>query len=311
VSSSSSTTPASSPRNAAAPPSGPPSRSRTIFTWVLLVIWALLLTFGVVAMGNPAWLERLAKEGQQGEVDAFRHLGDNELKKGRHALAIAQYNRALAIRPDQPAVYLNLGIAYLALRDVARGEAALLQASRLETTARMRPFIAMHLGEAAEMQGRQPEAIRFYDQALQEGGRRDLVYQKLGAVYLAQKDYQGAGQAFTKALEAQTDPLLAYEKMLERTQEAAEQDSTLRRWLESGGTRTLSEADWDRYDRESIAIMLSQDREIAKTHNHLGLIAHLLGDRAGAIRHFEQSLAIWPENPDASRNLRILRTGSG
>jgi tetratricopeptide (TPR) repeat protein len=276
-------------------------------TWALLVIWAVLLTFGIVSMGNPDWLEKLARKGQKAEASAFQHLGDNELKKGNNALAIAQYVHALSIRAEQPGVYLNLGIAYLRQGDVVQGEAALRQASRLKPTARMRPFISLNLGEAAEMQHRNAEAIRCYEQALKEGGRPDLVYRKLGAVYLAQKEYARADESFTKALAAQVDPLLPYAKLRERTQEAAEQDTLSRRWMESAGTQTLSEADWQRYDRESIEVMLATDHEIAKTHNHLGLIGHLRGDREGAMRHFEQSQAIWPGNPDATRNLRILR----
>lgn len=94
MSSSSSTAPASPSRGAVVPLGGSASRSRTVVTWALLAIWALLITFGIVAMGNPAWLERLAREGEQGEADAFRHLGDNELKRGKPALAAAQYLRA-------------------------------------------------------------------------------------------------------------------------------------------------------------------------------------------------------------------------
>lgn len=274
---------------------------------MLLVIWAVLLAFGVISMADPEWLETLARKGRDAEADAYKHLGDNELKKGNDALAIAQYMKALSISAEQPDVLLNLGIAYLRRGDLARAETSLRQASRLGPTSRVRPYLSLHLGESAELQNRQEEAIRYYEQALQEGGRPDLVYRKLGATYLAQKDYARAAEAFEKTLEAQTDPRLPYQQMLERTQEAAEQDSVSRRWVESDGAQNPSEAEWGRYDRESIEVMHASDPEIAKTHNHLGLIDHLRGDRAGATRHFEQSLAIWPNNPDAARNLRILR----
>ncbi len=242
--SSSSTTPARSARNAAAPPAGPTSRSGTIITWMLLVIWAVLLAFGVISMADPEWLETLARKGRDAEADAYKHLGDNELKKGNDALAIAQYMKALSISAEQPDVLLNLGIAYLRRGDLARAETSLRQASRLGPTSRVRPYLSLHLGESAEMQNRQEEAIRYYEQALQEGGRPDLVYRKLGATYLAQKDYARAAEAFEKTLEAQTDPRLPYQQMLERTQEAAEQDSVSRRWVESDGAQNPSEAEW-------------------------------------------------------------------
>jgi tetratricopeptide (TPR) repeat protein len=309
VSSSSSTTPARPPRNPASPPTGTTSRSSTIITWTLLALWAVLLAFGVVSMANPRWLRDLAQEGRSAEADAYKHLGDTELKKGHDVLAIAQYVHALSIDAEQPDVLLNLGIAYLRRGDLARAESSLQQASRLGPSARVRPYISVNLGEVAEKQNRQEVAIRYYEQALREGGRQDLVYRKLGAVYLAQKDHARAAEAFEKTLAAQTDPRLAYQLMLERTREVAEKDSVARRWVESEAARNPSEADWARFDRESIAVMNARDPEIAKTHNHLGLIAHLRGDREDAIHHFEQSLAIWPGNPDAARILKILRAG--
>lgn len=308
--SSSSITPAEPRRDQATLPTGSPSRSRTVITWALLATWAALLTFGVVALGDPQWLSEMAEKGRKTEADAYLHLGDNELRKGNLGLAIAQYVHALTIRPDQPAVLLNLGFAYLRQGDVARAEAALQRAARLETTTRMKPFISMHLAEAAEKRDRPDEAILYYEQALREGGRHDLVYRQLGTIYLAQKDLVRAQDAFTKVLTAQSDPLLPYAKMLDRTQESAQQDSVASRWLATAGSGKLSDADWQRYDGAMIEIMLARDPEIAKTHNHLGLIAHLRGDNAAAALHFEQSLAIWPDNTDAVRNLRIVRANA-
>ena len=308
--SSSSTTPAEPPSDQTTSPTGSASRSRTVVTWVLLVTWAALLTFGVVALGDPQWLADLAEKGRKTEAVAYLHLGDNELRKGNLGLAIAQYVHALSIQPDHPAVLLNLGLAYLRQGDVVRAEAALQQAARLETTARMKPFISMHLAEAAEKRNRPDEAILYCEQALRDGGRHELIYRQLGAIYLAQKDLVRAEDAFMKVLAAQSEPSLPYASMLDRTQELALEDSAASRWLATAGGGILSDADWQRYDRTMIEVMLARDPEIAKTHNHLGLIAHLRGDPAAARLHFEKSLSIWPDNTDAVRNLRIVRANA-
>ena len=291
----------------AAPPAGP-SRTQTIWTLVLAGIWAALIAFGLISISGPRWLERLSHRGMDSEAQAYRHLGDNELKNGNYALAAAQYLRSLEIHPDQPDVTVNLGIAYLKSGNRPAGKAALRRAAGLATTPRLRVVIAIHLGELSAKEGKAEEAARHYREALAVGARPGLAYQRLGALALERGDFAAAKEAFERVLQAQMDPEVPYAEMIQRTTEQAEEDPDARRWLESIGGQGLAGSDWNRYDVESIEQMHATDPEIAKTHNHLGLIAYQMGDADGAIGHFETSLAIWPRNPDASRNLQIIRS---
>jgi tetratricopeptide (TPR) repeat protein len=270
-------------------------------------VWVVLIGFGVVSMTSPEWLERAARRGRAAEAQAYRHYGDNELKKGNLGLAIAQYLHSLKILPDQPEVCLNLGIAYLRSGDLSRAESSLQRASQVEITAGLESFVSLHLGEIGEQRGRDAEAIRYYHEALRQGARADLVYRKLGMLYLSREEYLSAREAFEATLREQTDLLLPYREMLRRAREDAEEDAEIRQWLEAEEAREPDEGDWTRYDLESIRGMQRSDPEIAKTHNHLALIAYRMGEREAAIRHFEESLAIWPNNADASRNLQILK----
>ena len=65
--------------------------------------------------------------------------------------------------------------------------------------------------------------------------------------------------------------------------------------------------DLARYDLEIVRRMQESDPEIAKTHNHLGLIHARLGNTGEAIKQFQRSLQIWPDNVDAKRNLQLLK----
>ena len=308
MSSLSSTTPARNPGAGQARKSGPPSRSRGFWTWVLLTIWIVLMAFGAVSMTNPEWLEGAKQGGKEAGARAYRHYGDAELEKSNYKLAIAQYLRALEIRSDQPEVLVNLSIAYLKLGDLSRGKNALLRAARMEATPGTRSFIALYLGDVSERENRADEAVGYYREALSLGARPKLVYRKLGALYLRNKDHASARDAFEKSLREQTDPLLPYREMLSRSRERAEKDPEIQRWPQTEGGPELSETDWARYDLQSIHQMHATDPEIAKTHNHLGLISYHMGDLETAIRHFEGSLAIWPGNADAVRNLQVLKS---
>jgi tetratricopeptide (TPR) repeat protein len=247
-------------------------------------------------------------KGAQAEASVYRHMGDNELKKGNYRLAISQYLYSLEIVSEQPDVNVNLGVAYLRLGDLDRARIALDRASRMETTTDLRSLIALHQGEVSERMDRKEEAIRFYDEALREGARPVPVYQKLGGLYVREQDFDRAREAFETILQEQTDPGFPYREMLRRSRGRAKDDPEIVGWLESEAAQGLTKEDWERYDAVSIERMHASDPEIAKTHNHLGLIFYRLGDIEASISHFEQSLAIWPGNQDATRNLRFLRS---
>jgi tetratricopeptide (TPR) repeat protein len=276
-------------------------------TWILLGVWAVLVGFGILSLFDPAWLERLGQRGRSAEASTGRNLGDLAYRRGDYNRAIGEYLEALKIDPEAADIHHNLGVVYLEQRQVAAAREALLKAEALATAPRLRSFVALHLGDVARLEGRRDEALQHYAAALGPAMRPDLVYRNMGAVYLETKNYELAREAFEKTLEAQLDPLLPYREMLNRAQDAATLDADVETWLDSWRAREFDEADWARLDRETLQLMHESDPEIAKTHNHLGLIYFNLGQREKAVQHFEASLAIWPGNLDAVRNLRILK----
>jgi len=277
-------------------------------TWVLFVIWAALIGFAFTSLFNPDWLSALAAGGEKSEAYAYKHYGDTELRNGNYAKAASQYAYALKILPDRADFHANLGVAYLRLGELRAAREELLRARALETTQGLERSISFNLGEIAEREKQPDEAIRYYLEALSNGARPDGVYKKLGTIYLAQQDFPRALEAFQQVLSAQTDPNLPYREMIRRIDEGiADEETEAQRWMKAGGAQTLSEDDWRRYDRATLDRMYAGDPEIAKTHNHLGFIHYRMGNTEQAIRHFETSLQIWPNNQDASRNLQILR----
>jgi tetratricopeptide (TPR) repeat protein len=281
---------------------------RTFWTWVLLAAWTFLVTFGLVTLISPPWLVALSQRGEKSEGQAYRHYGDTALKQGNYRLAIAQYLYALKIRADQPDVCVNLAMAYLKSGNTRLGEATLLQAAGMNPSPGLQAMISIRLGELSEIEHRDDEAIQHYEVARDQEASPELVYEKLGTLYLRKEDYHRALDVFEKLLAEQIDSLLPYRNMLRRTRELAQDDPELQGWLDSEGRGERAGADWGRFDLPSIRKMQATSPEVAKTHNHLGLICFRLGDRQGAIRHFEQSQSIWPGNVDAVRNLQIIRS---
>lgn len=299
MSSSSSTTPARAARSA--------SIRRTVFTWVLLGIWAALISFAIVCMSGPAWLEGWALKGTKGEATAYKHYGDTEFRQGRYVGAITQYVRALEIRNDEPGIWLNLGIAYLRTNQPPQAERALQTVLTVNPTDQMKQYANFYLAEANEKQGRRPAAVKFYEQALAEGARPEAVFRRLGSLYLAQEELGRADEYFRRALEGQLDALNPYREMLLRAREDFGNNPQHLSWIQAEEARKPAEADLaGTYDMTVLRQMLEMDPEIAKTQNHLGYIAYRLGKEQEAVEHFRRSLQIWPGNPDARNNLQIL-----
>ena len=129
------TTPAKRPKHhAKRPPEPLPSRAHTLLTWALLLTWVVLMSFGVVSMANPKWLQELSRPGLEAESRDYKNYGDTALRQGDYGLAIPQYERSLEIKPDQPGVMANLAVAYINAGNRPRGAQLLNDASEIKFT---------------------------------------------------------------------------------------------------------------------------------------------------------------------------------
>jgi len=283
-----------------------PARSRVLLTWGLLLGWLALMSFGAVSALDPPWLQDLTRGGRVMEARDCKTAGDAQLHQGLYSLAAAQYVEALRIQPDNLGARVNLAIAYskagLAEKAIATLEEALAQADGMTRTG----VIHVNLADLYREQGHTAEAIEHYQLAIGDDVEQDLVYRKLGTLHLVEQRLEPALAAFQKALECQCDVRLTYRYMLRRNLEKfadhPEQRTAIERQLEQIDTVELTP-----YDLEIVRQVQRSDRNIAKTHNHLGLIHYRLGHRDEAIAHFESSLEIWPGNTDATRYLQALR----
>ena len=284
-----------------------PTRFEAIVTYALLLIWLLLMSFGAICYVNPRWLQDLSRPGINVEARDYKNLGDDQLRRGNHGLAVAQYVHSLKIKPDQPSVLVNLGIAYGRAGNAARGCQILKDALQMAGSRSRKGIIYCNLGELLGRQGKTDEAIHFYQQAVGFDVEQDLVYRSLGSFYLAAGRLDEAQTAFEMTLASQLDMTLPYQYMLYAAIEGHQDDATHLSIIEEQLARGVRAKDLARYDLEIVRRMQESNPEIAKTHNHLGFIRARLGNTAEAIRQFQRSLQIWPDNVDAKRNLQLLR----
>lgn len=282
-----------------------PSLGQGLIAHGLAAVWCLLIAFAIISIRNPPWLQALSQPGIYSEARGFKDRGDDALQRGDYGTAIASYARSLQIRPEQTGVSVNLAVAYGRTGDAPR---AIELLERTLTSAGQRAGVVHYnLGELLEGQGRLTDALAQYEQAIGYDVPQELVYRKLGGLHLRLGHLEAAYGAFERSLACQLDVRLPVLYALSRAsvdEQAAPADRAAAAELLARG---VSEDDLGRYDLAIIRAAQARDPEIAKTHNHLGVICARLGDHAAAREHFERSLAVWPGNPDAERALRMLR----
>jgi tetratricopeptide (TPR) repeat protein len=138
----------------------------------------------------------------------FNNLGNALRDQGRLDEAEAAYRKAIELKSDCFEAYNNLGIA---LRDKgAMDEAVTAYRKAIE----LKPDLAIahyNLGITLGKQGRTQEAIAAYQGAIRAKPDYARAYVNLGALLCDQKrDYDGAIAAFRKAIEVQADSAEAY-----------------------------------------------------------------------------------------------------
>lgn len=317
-------------RKVAAQQEETPSRYQTVFTWVLVAVWVVLMSLGVATILQPKWLQDLGSAGRRVESGTLANFGDRLLGEGKYLHAIAQYQRSLEIQPDQVRVQAHLAIAWINAGEVQKGEQMLRDALEKAPSKPLQGIICYNLGMGCERRGQTEEAISYFRQAQRLYAEQDRVCRKLGSSYLelakrrvkesrnlvgqeleearrlAGRDLEQARLAFEEALASQLDLRLSYKKMLHQALDSFTEQPEHLAIIEEQLTRGISVEDLARYDLQIIRQLQQSDSEVAKTHNHLGSIYGQLSRFTKVREHFEESLRIWPGNADATRNLQLL-----
>jgi len=311
MSSSSSTTPVKARVSRAETPSRPePPRWIKIITWVLFAVWVVLLSFAVVSLANPTWLQSLSHTGRIVDARDCQDWGDALLRTGKVEEAVQQYQRALKIKPDLATAQVNLAIAYEQLGESEQAETLLRRALTLPTG--QKGVMYFHLADLYSKQKRTKEAEECFRLALNAKAPAGMIYRRLGVIYYSAGDFARAREQLELALAYQTDLTSPYREMLFSSLATYQDDSINRPIIEDLLARPLTDESMAMYDTTLLRWIQARDQEISGTHSDLGITLVQLGDTVGAIEHLRLAQDIWPENSRAHENLALLdrlRTG--
>jgi tetratricopeptide (TPR) repeat protein len=200
------------------------------------------------------------------------------MRPPRHEEAVGYHRGALALRPNSPGVYVNLGIALWAQGDLSGAIACYRQAIALAPN-----YAGAHnnLGLALNDQGDRASAIAHYRQAIALDPKLVQPHFNLGIALKAAGDLPGAIAAYRKAIDL--DP------------KYAQAHHNLGVALGRRGDRAGAVA--------SLRMAVELDPKCAGDHYDLGNALLRQGDRAGAIASFRQAVALDPKYAEAHCNL--------
>lgn len=233
--------------------------------------------------------------------------GNAYYDQGQFEEAVAEFEEALQLDPDDAETHYNLGLAYEALGKIDEAIAEYQEAIRLD------PDLAeAHngLGNAYSDQGRLDEAIAEYEEAIRLDPDLADAHFNLGHAFMDQGEYEKALTAYQKAVRLEPDDAetrhnvgVAYAKLglideaIAAWEEAIEVNPD---FVETHYTLGLAYSSQDMFEQAAAQMeeVIRLDPERAAAHKHLGIAYYGLGKVDEAITALETYLQLQPDASD-------------
>jgi len=273
----------------------------SVFTYLLVGLWYVLIMFGVLSVINPPWLENISSPGREVEAYSAKQYGDLFLRGGEYNKAVAMYLGALEIKPGFIDAIVNLAITYgkMGLNDKA---IETLEES-LELDPEQPSIVYYNIAEIYEQSGKPKEALENYYKAAETARLPMFPYRKIGSLHIAHEEFDLAIEAFKLALENKYTLKNSYLGMLKTAKYAANNDTIVGAAAAALLEKGITEEDLAPYDNVVFEEGLRYNKDISRIYNDMGFAYAVNGKVMEAIPHFESALKIWPGNTNAQNNL--------
>jgi serine/threonine protein kinase/Flp pilus assembly protein TadD len=280
----------------------------------------VLLVGGLEGANNWRAAERLLRRAQQASPGDFWinfHLGAALYfkKPSDPGESARYYQAALALRPQSPVVYNNLGDVLHARKKLAEAIAAYEQAIALQPDL---ASVYSNLGHALQEQGRYEEAVAACRKATELAPDSATAHYNLGCVLSDQEKFAEAVTAYSKAIDLQKDFPDVHNNLghaLHRLGKLVEAEEAL--WkavkfqpdnpraynnlgIALGLQGKLAEA------AEQFEKAIEHKSDYAEYHYNLGKALQDQAKLVDAKAAYEKAVAIQPDYAEAHHNLGIL-----
>jgi len=211
-------------------------------------------------------------------ADYHSMLGNLLLERGQVNEAVAHFQKALALQPDEAMAHYNFGVALVQKGQIDEAIGQYQEALRLEPD---HADAHNNLGEALDEKGQTDEAIRQYQEALRLKPDHADAHNNLGAALDEKGQTDEAIRQYQAALRLKPGHAEAHNNLGLALGRKGQTDEAIRHYQE--------------------ALRLKPDYTDA--HYNLGVACFQQGRTTEAIQQFQEALRLKPDNTDARRNL--------
>lgn len=273
-------------------------------TYLLITVWLVLMSIGVVTLIDPDWLNFLSSQEREDNVLGLNESGRSYLEDGFYAVSARQFKLALDMDSTSADSKLGLGEAYLNLN--MRDSAIVYLRECLEGEPLLPHRAHLALGNIYEASGYLDSAKVHYLAAAKTATEPTGSYYFLGRMFLNLQMPDSAEKYLRLAWKNQGSMRTQYIGALrfgesfhrERPEEIAVIEST----LENG----VSNEDLSRYDKWSFQVSRLYSREAAAVQHLLGLSLIFQDKREEGLSFLRNAAHILPEDTQIRRDLEYF-----
>ncbi len=151
--------------------------------YVIVSVWAIVLSFAIVSIIQPKWLQNVSNPGRTVEAQTMIEMGNTDLYSGNVVSAINNYLLAIEIDPANLNANGNLGVAYVEIGDYAKAEEQFAKFYELDGAENRRFMYYSNYGDLYEKIGDSEKAFEMYSKAVNQ--HPSPVYELRKAGYYA------------------------------------------------------------------------------------------------------------------------------
>ncbi len=267
---------------------------------VIFSFYLILIIFGIISLNSPDWLKNISHIGRESESRTMKNYGDYFLNNKEYEMAIAQYNKAIAINPNLSEAYSNLGIAYKFIGDNKAAITHFEKALSYDST--LHDATYFNIAEILNKVGKPNKAISYYIKSAEISPFPLYALQKAGEILNNTKQWNLAIETFNKALENNFTMKNCYNGMLKRDYYLflnKETKKEIKKFIDLG----IDNIDLSSYDEKIFNKYMNDYPEVAGVYNQYGYTYAMLGNFDEAINYFNLALEIKPDFQNAKNNL--------
>ena len=263
-----------------------------IISYSVISIYAFLIIFGLISLGQPGWLIAVSETSKKQEVGLIVNQAIMLSSKNQDFSAIEKYDKALSKIPNFSSAMLNKAISLKRLKKY--NESINLLNKVLKNSDVDSSNVYSNLKDIYTILKDSNKANEYFQLSLSTTKSDIEKYMKMGNYYLALKQYDSAYSAYNHVLNLRFNPETYYQYQISKN---------INKYNISSNVRIFEE---NVFDKQLFLLNLNLDKGLAENYNKIGFTLALKAEYESALKFFYSAVNIWSDYHDANLNIQFV-----